>query len=165
MSGSSAPRTAHLFKVAMLVKGVDGAAELIIAAFLQLVSTATVHSLVADVLARDLLGPPDGRLARRLVTATDAFATGDRTFAVVYLGLHGVVKLALVLALLRRWVPAYPVAVVVLGVFVVYEVYRATRTGSVLLPALAALDIAIIAVVVREYRLLRRNRREVESDD
>jgi uncharacterized membrane protein len=75
------------------------------------------------------------------------------------------VKLALVLALLRRWVPAYPVAVVVLGVFVVYEVYRATRTGSILLPALAALDVAIIAVVVREYRLLRRDRPEVESDD
>ena len=107
MSGSSAPRTAHLFKVAMLVKGVDGAAELIIAAVLQLVSTATVHSLVADVLARDLLGPPDGRLARRLVTATDAFATGDRTFAVVYLGLHGVVKLVLVAALMQRRLPAF----------------------------------------------------------
>ncbi len=44
-----------------------------------------------------------------------------------------------------------------LGAFVVYEVYRATRTGSVLLPVLAALDIAIIVVIVREYRLLRAN--------
>ena len=30
------------------------------------------------------------------------------------------------------------------------------RTGSVLLPLLAALDIAIIVVIVREYWLLRR---------
>ena len=162
MPGSTAPRTAPLFKVAMLVKGVDGAAELILAVVLQLVSTAMVHSLVADVLARDLLGPPDGRLARRFATATDAFATGERTFAVVYLGLHGVLKLALVVALLRKWEPAYPVAIVVLGAFVVYEVYRATRTGSLLLPVLAVLDIAIIVVIVREYRLLRRDRPEVE---
>jgi uncharacterized membrane protein len=68
------------------------------------------------------------------------------------------VKLALVAALLRRWLPAYPIAVVLLGTFVVYELYRATRTGSVLLPLLAVLDIAIIAVIMREYRLLRRER-------
>ncbi len=152
-------RTAHLFRVAMLVKGIDGAAELIVAMVLLLVSTATVHQLVADVLARDLLGSADGRLARHVVTITDGFATGNRTFAVVYLALHGVVKLALVVALLRRWVPAYPVAIAVLGAFVVYEVYRATRTGSILLPVLAALDIAIIVVIVREYRLLRADGR------
>ena len=147
----------------MLVKGIDGAAELIAAMVLLLVSTATVHRLVADVLARDLLGSADGRLARHVVTITDGFATGNRTFAVVYLALHGVVKLALVLALLRKWVPAYPVAIAVLGAFVVYEVYRATRTGSLLLPVLAALDIAIIVVIVREYRLLRRDRPEVKE--
>jgi uncharacterized membrane protein len=124
-----------------------------------------VQRLVADVLSRDLLGPPGGSLARHFVAGTAEFASGNRTFAVVYLGLHGVVKLALVAALLRRWLPAYPIAVVVLGAFVVYlgafvvyEVYRATRTGSVLLPLLAVLDIAIIVVIVREYRLLRRER-------
>ena len=149
MEGSSARGTAHLFKVAMLVKGIDGAAELIVAMVLLLVSAATVHRLVADVLAH-------------VVTITDGFATGNRTFAVVYLALHGVVKLALVVALLRKWVPAYPVAIAVLGAFVVYELYRATRTGSLLLPVLAVLDIAIIVVIVREYRLLRHDRPEVE---
>jgi len=162
MEGSSARRTGHLFKVAMLVKGIDGAAELIVAMVLLLVSAATVHRLVADVLARDLLGSADGPLAQHVATVTDGFATGNRTFAVVYLGLHGMVKLALVVALLRKWVPAYPVAIAVLGAFVVYEVYRATRTGSLLLPVLAVLDIAIIVVVVREYRLLRQDRPEVE---
>jgi len=51
-----------------------------------------------------------------------------------------------------------PVAVVVLGLFVVYEIYRATQTGSVLLPVLAAVDVAIIVMIVREYRLLRATR-------
>ena len=62
-------------------------------------------------------------------------------------------KLALVTALLRRWLPAYPAAVLVLGAFVLYELYRATRTGSVLLPFLALLDLAIIVLIAREYRL------------
>lgn len=150
------PTVDRLFRIALVVKGVDGALELIGAAVLLVISGQAVHRLVADVLARDLIGPPDGTLARHLVAGTDEFASGNRTFAVAYLGLHGVVKLLLVVALLRRWTPAYPVAVVVLGVFVVYEIYRAVHTGSIVLPFLAALDVAIIVLVVREYLALRR---------
>ncbi len=150
--------TARLFRAALVVKAVDGAAEVLAALVLGLLPSATVHELVAAVLARDLLGPPEGALSRHLLTLSDQFAAGSRTFAVVYLGLHGVVKLALVAALWRRWLPAYPVAAAVLGAFVVYELYRAARTGSVLLPVLAAVDIAIVVVVVREYRLIRGRR-------
>ena len=146
--------TDRLFRLALLVKAVDGAAELVGALVLLAVPGAALASLVKEVVGRDLLGPPDGSLARHFEAGTAEFVSGNRTFAVVYLGLHGVVKLALVAALLREWRPAFPVAVVVLGVFVVYELYRATQTGSVLLPFLAALDVAIIVLIIREYRLL-----------
>jgi uncharacterized membrane protein len=146
--------TERLFRIAMIVKGVDGAAELIGAITLLLVSGGTIQTLINDVVSRDLLGPPDGSLARHFVSGTAEFASGNRTFAVVYLGLHGIVKLLLVVALLRKIRPVYPVAVVVLGLFVAYEIYRATQTGSVLLPFLAALDVAIIVLVIREYRSL-----------
>ena len=155
MGDVRARRTERLFRIALLVKGVDGAAELVAAVALLLVPTATVHRVVADIVSRDLLGPPDGFLTRHLVAGTEEFASGNRTFVVVYLGLHGIVKLALVWALLRRWRPAYPVAAVVLGVFVVYELIRAVHTGSVVLPLLAALDVLIIVFILREYRLLR----------
>lgn len=45
---------------------------------LLLVSGATVQRLVADVLSRDLLGPPDGWLARHFVAGTAEFASGNR---------------------------------------------------------------------------------------
>ncbi|MEN3263128.1 DUF2127 domain-containing protein [Pseudonocardia sp.] len=160
MADASARRTEGLFRIALLLKGLDGAAELVAAIVLLFVSGTAVHGLVAEIVSRDLLGPPDGFLARHLVAGTAEFASGNRTFVVLYLGLHGVVKLALVAALLRRWLPAYPVAAVVLGVFVVYELYRAVHTDSVVLPLLAVLDILIIIMVVREYRLLRAVRTE-----
>jgi uncharacterized membrane protein len=155
---SPARRTDRLFRLALLVKAVDGAAELVGALVLLTVPGAALASLVNDIVARDLLGPPDGSLARHFEAGTAEFVSGSRTFAVVYLALHGVVKLALVVALLRRWQPAYPVAALVLGVFVAYELYRATRTGSVLLPFLAALDLAIIWLIVQEYRRMRASR-------
>jgi uncharacterized membrane protein len=153
-----ADRSERWFRAALLLKGLDGAAELVAALALLLVPAATVHRLVAEVVSRDLLGPPDGFLTRHLVAGTAEFASGSRTFVLVYLGLHGVLKLALVWALLRRWRPAYPAAAVVLGVFAGYELLRAVRTGSVVLPFLAALDAVIIVLVLREYRLLSSRR-------
>ena len=158
MTSPAARRTDRLFRIALLVKAVDGTAELVGALVLLMVPGAALASLVNDIVARDLLGPPDGSLARHFEAGTAEFVSGSRTFAVVYLALHGVVKLALVVALLRRWQPAYPVAALVLGVFVAYELYRATRTGSVLLPFLAALDLAIIWLIVQEYRRMRASR-------
>ena len=158
MGDVRARRTERLFRIALLVKGVDGAAELVAAVALLLVPTGAVHRLVADIVSRDLLGPPDGFLTRHLVAGTAEFASGDRTFVLVYLGLHGVVKLALVWALLRKWRRAYPVAAAVLAVFVGYELIRALHTGSVVLPFLAALDVVIIVLILREYRLLSSGR-------
>jgi uncharacterized membrane protein len=89
------------------------------------------------------------------VAGTAEFASGNRTFVLAYLALHGLIKLALVVALLREWRAAYPAAAAVLGVFVAYEVYRAVETGSVLLAFLAAFDVAVIVLVWREYQSLR----------
>jgi uncharacterized membrane protein len=52
-----------------------------------------------------------------------------------------------------------------LGAFVIYEVYRSTHTSSVLLPFLAVLDMAVIVVIVREYRLLRRRQASTQDVD
>ncbi len=144
-----------LFRLAVAIKGLDGLVELVAAIVLLAVPAAFVQGVVEGVLARDLLGPPDGSLARHFVAGTAEFASGNRTFAVVYLGLHGILKLAMVVALLRKWVRAYPLVIAVLALFVAYELYRAFHTGSIVLPVLAAIDVAIIVLVVREYRALR----------
>ena len=109
------PPSPVLFRVAVLVKGLDGAIELIMAVVLLALPQQAVHRLVADVVTRDLLGPPDGALSRHFVAGTAEFASGNRTFVLLYLALHGVIKLALVVALLREWRAAYPVAIAVLG--------------------------------------------------
>jgi hypothetical protein len=69
-------RTERLFKAALILKGLDGAAELAGAVVLLLIPAAAVHRLVADVVSRDLLGPPDGFLTRHLVAGTAEFGSG-----------------------------------------------------------------------------------------
>jgi uncharacterized membrane protein len=53
---------------------------------------------------------------------------------------------------------AFPIAMVVLAAFVVYEVWRAVHTHSIALPIFAAIDVVIIVLVFREYLKLRQER-------
>lgn len=153
---STKTRTEKLFDIAIAVKGIDGAVQLVGALALALIPPAAIEGIAHAVVTRDLLGDPDGFLARHLSLAARDFVDGStRTFAIVYLLLHGVVKLVLVVALYRKLVRVYPVAVLVLGAFVAYELLRASHTHSVLLVVFAVLDVVIIVLVLREYRELR----------
>jgi uncharacterized membrane protein len=153
--------TDRLFRIAVAIKGLDGGVQLIAAVVLFFIPPALVTQLAHAVVTRDLLGDPNGTLAAHLQEAAGHFAGGDtRSFAIFYLLLHGLIKLGLVAALLRKIMPAYPVAVLVLAAFVVYELIRAVHTHSIALPFFAALDIVIIVLVIREYLQLRRERAE-----
>ncbi|WP_051386250.1 DUF2127 domain-containing protein [Actinokineospora inagensis] len=153
--------TSPLFRLAMLLKGADGVLQLLGGLLLAVVPTTVISGLANAVITRDMLGDPNGTLAHHLSRAVRDFGnSGTRVFAIVYLLLHGVVKLGLVLAMVRKIKPAYPVAVLVLAAFVVYEVYRAVHTGSIALPFFAAMDVLVIILVIREYRHLRAERRE-----
>jgi uncharacterized membrane protein len=156
--GASTDRVAghSLFRTALLLKGLDGAVELFAAVALVVATPDVLEGFVRVVLEHHLLGGPQSDLAVRFARGEEQLVGAGRTFAVVFLALHGLIKCGLVVAMARRIRPAFPVAAAVLGLFVVYEIYRATRTGSVLLPLFAALDLLIIALIVREYLRLRR---------
>lgn len=153
--------TDKLFRIAIALKGLDGGIQVIGAIVLAVIPPAVIGGFAHAIVTRDLLGDQDGTLATHLTKAAAGFTGGDtRVFAILYLLLHGIVKLALVIAMLKKILPAYPVAAVVLAGFVVYELWRAVHTHSIALPFFAALDIVIIVLVLREYRQLRRERRE-----
>jgi uncharacterized membrane protein len=154
--------TDRLFKIAVVLKGIDGGVQLLGGLLLIVVPPAAITGLANAVITRDLLGDPNGTLAQHLQTAASNFAGGGgggtRLFAIVYLLAHGVIKLGLMWALLRKILIAFPIGVVVLTGFVVYEVWRAVHTHSIALPIFAALDAVIIVLVIREYLKLRRER-------
>ena len=72
-------------------------------------------------------------------------------FGAAYLLLHGVVKIALVAALLRDKIWAYPWMLVFLIVFIVYQVYRMTFAFSIGLLGLTVFDLLVVWLTYREY--------------
>jgi uncharacterized membrane protein len=154
-----ADATDRMFAVAVTIKGIDGGLQFLGALMLMVIPPTLITGVANTVVTRDLLGDPNGTLATHLASAADNFTNGStRWFAIGYLLAHGVVKLGLVWALVKRVMVAFPIAVVVLLGFVVYEVWRAVHTHSIALPVFAAIDMVIIVLVIREYLKLRRER-------
>lgn len=154
-SGSRRARWRHrLFQVAMVGKGVDGLVEVAGGALLWMFGLDGLGGAVRFLTAHELAEDPRDLLAGQLVRHTRGLAASTVHFVVAYLLVHGVVKLWLVGGLIRerRWV--FPVALVVLGLFVLVQGFRLERhfTGGLL--ALTVLDVAILGLVWREYRAL-----------
>jgi uncharacterized membrane protein len=151
--------TERLFRIAIALKGIDGGLQLIGGLLLIIVPPTVISGIANTIITRDLVGDPSGTLATHLATAAGHYVDGStRWFAIIYLLAHGVVKLALVWALVKKIMPAFPVAIVVLLAFVVYEVWRAVLEHSIALPIFAAIDLVITVLVLREYLSLRRER-------
>lgn len=158
--------TERLFRIAVTIKGLDGGLQFLGALLLIVIKPSYLAGLAQDVITRDLLGAQNGPLAHHFELATESFVHGNtRVFAIFYLGLHGLIKLGLVWALLKKIRPAYPIGMVVLAAFVLYELYRTTQTHSVLLPIFAAIDIVIIVLIYREYRALRHEPKPADAAD
>lgn len=151
--------TDRLFRIAVWLKGLDAVSQLLSGVLLIFIPPHTLTRLAHRAVTRDLLGPPAGPLAGHFEDAVRHFVDGGRWFVIGYLLLHGLIKLFLVIALLRKMLRLYPAAITALGLFVLAELFRAVQTHSILLPILTILDIVIIVLVIREYREIRQSGR------
>jgi uncharacterized membrane protein len=66
------------------------------------------------------------------------------------------VKLFLVAGRLRNKLWAYPASLVVMGLFIVYQIYRFSYTHGWGLIVLSVFDIVVIWLIWHEYRVVRR---------
>jgi uncharacterized membrane protein len=148
-------RIRFLFRVGILLKGIDGFMELIGGLVLLSLAREFLSRTVALVTAHELSEDPHDLLANALTHTVTLLSADTRRFAGAYLVGHGCIKIVLVAGLWRekRW--AYPFALWFLGAFVVYQLYRFAHTHSLVLLAFTALDVFILWAIWRDYRLRR----------
>ena len=139
------------FQAAVLLKGIDGVLELIGGVLLLLVTPSAMHRLVVVLTQHELAEEPDDWIALMLRHLAESFSVETRHFASAYLIGHGILKLFLAVSLLRERLWAFPVGLSVFAVFVAYQLHRLSRTHSLTLLALTALDVIVMALIWREY--------------
>jgi len=135
----------------VLLKGLDGVLEVAGGVVLILVRPSTLNRLTVHLTQHELSKDPHDFIAHRLLRLTSNL-NHTQTFGAVYLLTHGLAKVVLVVALLRKQRWAYPATLVFLGAFVIYQLYRITYQPSIGLGLLTAFDVFIMWLVWREYR-------------
>jgi len=146
----------RVFQIGIIAKGLNGLAELLGGLLLLFVSPGDIHHLVAALTQGELSEDPNDFIARYLLHTANGLTGSAVLFGAFYLMVHGAVKVILVIALLLNRLWAYPSMIIVLLIFIGYQLYRIVLQPSTGMIALTIFDAVIVALTWREYRRQRR---------
>ena len=144
------------FRISISLKGVHAALEIVGGLALLLVTPGFLLRIVASLTPDEFDEAEHGFLANHIHHLLSGLSLSHKQFAAWYLLSHGVVKLALVAALLKRKLWAYPAGLAIFAAFIIYQVYLFTRGHSVGVAALTIFDLFVIGLIWLEYRALLR---------
>src|SRR5260370_40711385 len=140
-------RIHQIFEISVLLKGVHALIECIGGLVLAFVSTSAIIRLVNALTQDELIEDPNDFVAAHLLSLAQNFTVSTQRFYAFYLLSHGVIKAFLVICLLRNKLWAYPVSLVVLGLFVVYHLYRFSYTHVFGLIVFTFFDVIVLGLI------------------
>ena len=154
------PRTLldKTYEIGIIIKGIDGTFELIGGILVLALSPSAINGITRFLTENELQEDPHNTVATHIATWGHHLASGHNIFAAAFLLTHGLVKVVLVACLLLNKLWAYPWALAVLGLFLVYQVYQLVTAPTFGMAFLSILDAIIIGLVYREWQKVRLNR-------
>ncbi|MFD1721280.1 DUF2127 domain-containing protein [Amnibacterium endophyticum] len=152
-----------VFLVGVVLKGLDGLFELVAGVPLLFIGPQRLDALAQSFTAEELQEDPHDLVAHLVLHGAAAATSGGLLFAAVYLLVHGVVKLAVVAALIAGAHRVQPWAIGVLIAFVVFQLVEMTMHFSIGLVLITLLDLVVIVLAWREYRKRRTFREAWDS--
>jgi uncharacterized membrane protein len=151
------------FEIGIIIKAIDGVAEILGGLLLIVLTPAGINHLIAHVTQHELSTDPHDFVATHLLRFGASLSGAGVGFAAAYLLAHGIVKVGLVVAVLRNQLWAYPALIVVLVLFIVYQLYQLSLRTSGWLIGLTIFDAFIVWLTVREWRRQREKRGMVNA--
>lgn len=140
-----------IFVVGIFIKSIDGLLELVAGVGLFLMKSGQIANFIQTIYSHELAQDPTDIVANYLIISAQDISVSTLNFAQLYLIMHGSIKLFLVTGLWLKKLWAYPVAGVVMTIFVVYQIIRIISMHSLILAFLTILDIIIIYLLRFEY--------------
>ena len=141
-----------VFLYGVVTKGIDGFVETAAGIPLLLLAPAQVHAIVQSLTDGTLDAHPHNWLASWILRTASSLTSSGLLIGAAYLLFHGVLKLAIVVALATNKRRVYPWAIAALGAFLVVQLIQLAFTPSIGLVLMSILDAAIIAITWREWR-------------
>jgi uncharacterized membrane protein len=144
-----------IFEYSILIKRVGGALELLGVFRLFFIHPEQIYGFIAVVTQKELFKDTNDHIATLSLHAATSIRHGSVLFAIIYLLIHGIIKLAAVTGILRQQLWAYPFSLIALGLLMIYQLYSIYEKPSVEMILLTLFDMFISWLIWQEYRQVR----------
>ena len=143
-----------LFDLVVILKGLNGLAEIASGSVLFLLQTGTIMAWVNWLTQVELIEDPHDFLAISLHRWALGFGHDAQVFAGLYLLAHGVVKIVIASLLFMEKTWAFPLAITLFSILVAFSIYRLSQSASWPLTGFIAFDLVTIGLIAKEWRVV-----------
>ena len=140
------------FEIGVILKAVIGFFEVSAGMLLAISGKIIVNNLILILTQQEISEDPKDIFANYLIKALKNLSGDMHMFAIIYLIFHGVLNIFLSIFLLKGKHWAYPVAIGLFSMFLIYQAYKCFYSHSLLLLALTIFDAFVILFIFLEYR-------------
>ena len=148
------PKNISPLLVGIILKTINAVLEIIVG--ISLFFFIGAGRFIAHLVAKELIEDPYDPTANFIQHLLQGVFVHTELFVATYLIIHGLIKLAVITGIITKTRWAYPPAIIVLFLLVIYELYRyAFVTHSVFLVIFIIFDLAFIWLITNDYAKLR----------
>ena len=142
----------------LIFKSVNALIEVIGGFIMIVLNHEWLNRLIKLIALPELIEDPRDIVMNYFITMGQTFSISTQHSVAAYMLLHGTTKLVVIWLLLKKKLWAYPFAVVVFALFIVYEMYSYIHSLSVLMLMMVIIDIAIVFMIILEYKHLKMSK-------
>ncbi|MBU4480426.1 DUF2127 domain-containing protein [Patescibacteria group bacterium] len=107
------------------------------------------------IMSYEIVEDPNDFLIQIANPVLHHFSFSVTYFLALYLIFWGVIDILLSINLLKHKLWAFPVSIYLIGIFILYKIYRFSHTLSSVLMFIIIIDLIIIWLINREYKKLK----------
>ncbi len=146
-----------VFVIGITIKGIDGLLELIGGVILVFIKSDSISKMIQTLFQHEIAQDPTDFIANYFIQSAQNLSLNTISFAAIYLIIHGSIKIGLFAGLWYKKLWAYPLAGIIMSLFVTYQLMRFFNTHSLFLLFLTIIDILVIVLLRFEYKRLKHS--------
>lgn len=141
-----------LFRVGMIWRVIYGFLRLGLGLVLLRVIGTPFSDLFYKIMSHEFVEDPNDLFLRGAEYIIQHQSFTVTYFLVVYLMFWGVIDVILSFSLLKQKLWAFPISMYLIGIFILYEIYRFSYIHSFTLVGIIFIDLVLIWLINKEYR-------------
>lgn len=143
------------FNVVLVLKALFAVSEVVGGIAMIFLTPQRLQQLIHWVTQGRLHGNLNDFFIKHLLIFGQHFTGSSQWVAAIYLLSHGLIKFVVIFFLWRRILRAYPISIVVIALFIVYQLYDIITRHSITMGLATVVDIAMIVLTIMEYRRMK----------